>query len=125
MSCESIEEKDSRWVVLLEPKKDAIDDSEVAPKAGNRLELADIEDENDRETGRVPGGDGPPNIVDEYMSNPLAFGESGWGSGCGGATGGIGKLITGAACTCRKYVVKKTGRSARYVNEVRVKLGCG
>jgi hypothetical protein len=91
---------------------DAIVDSEVVADVDKGLEVADIEDENDMETGRVPGGDEPPNSVDEYMSNPLAFGDSGWGRGCGGDTGGIGKLVTGAAFTCRKYVVKNTGRSA-------------
>jgi hypothetical protein len=104
---------------------DVIVDSEVVTDVDNMLEAAEIEDENDRETGRVPGGDEPPNRVDEYMSNPLAFGESGWGSGCGGDTGGIGKLVTGAACTCRKYVVKNTGRRARKVQKVRLNLQKG
>lgn len=43
----------------------------------------------------------------------LAFGETGRGKGCGGETGGMGKLVTGAACTCRKYVAKYIGRRAR------------
>lgn len=70
---------------------DVMADSELVTDVDNKLELADIEEENDKETGRVPGGDELPNSVDEYISNPLAFGESGWGRGCGGDTGGIGK----------------------------------
>ena len=85
-----------------------------------KLEIGDIVDENDMETGRVWGGDEPPNSVDEYMSNPLAFGDSGRGKGCGGETGGIGKLVTGPACTCRKYVVKKMGRMAVVAENVRL-----
>jgi len=101
-------------------KIDAMVDSEVVTDGENMLEVVEIEDENDKETGLVPGGEEPPKRVDEYMSNPLAFGDSGWGRGCGGDTGGIGKLVTGAACTCRKCVVKNTGRRARNMEKVRL-----
>jgi hypothetical protein len=102
---------------------DAMVESEVESDVDSELEAADIVDENDMETGRVLGGDEPSNRVDEYISNPLAFGESGCGKGCGGETGGIGKLATGAACTCRKYVVKYIGRRARIVDKIRLYPG--
>lgn len=109
--CHSVENEESAISLVV----DVVIESELDTEVDNQLEAADTVDENDKETGRVLGGDALPNRVDEYMSNPLAFGETGGSKGCGGEMGGIGKLETGAACTCRKYVVKYIGRSARIV----------
>lgn len=95
-------------------KFDVLLESVVEIDADHVCEAADMVDENDKETGRVAGGDGPSNSVAVSISKPLAFGERGCGSGCGGGTGGIGKLETGADCTCRKYVVKYMGRMAMF-----------
>lgn len=80
-SCDSVDEKDSEFVISPSPKMDAMVESVVDAEVDKALEAADIVDEKDRETGRVGGGDDPPNNEDVNMSIPLAFGDRGCGNG--------------------------------------------